>query len=298
MKFAYFGGDMFYPCMELLIQDGHELITLFTGKHNTEELAFSQDVRSKASTLDVPVIHSKPTHAHISELQQKGCDMILSAGYSYKIPPWQGGSIQYAINIHPSLLPEGAGPMPLPLVIIKGLKRTGVTLHELSPDWDAGNIILQESFALYGRENIDELLCRSQDIAVRLLKKFLEAPELHWSNSSPQIHKEGHYWQKPTPDELDVDFSKDIQTVDRHLRALRIVKSNGDVEVISGVASWKQDHQLKPGTVIFRTKKTCTIAVEDGVVLFHARIKQASLNRVDSQEINNPKLSTCSDKPV
>jgi len=298
MKFTYFGGDMFYPCMELLIQGGHELIALFTGERNAQEYAFSQAVRSKADVLGVPIVHSRPTDTHIKELQQKGCKMILSAGYSHKIPPWQGGSIQYGVNIHPSLLPEGAGPMPLPLVIIKGLEKTGVTLHELSPQWDAGNIVLQDSFSLSGKENVDELLCRSQDMAVMLLKKFLESPEIYWSNSTPQICKEGHYWQKPTSNELNVDFTKDIQTVDRHLRALRVVKSNGDVEFISGVISWEQEHQLNPGTVISRTQKTCTIAVANGVVFFRAKIKRSLPNNIGLQNINKLSLSSFSDKIV
>lgn len=269
MKIAYFGGDMFYSCMELFLTSGHELIALFIDERRTVELALSQHVRHQAEIHGVPIIRSKPTNAHIVELQERNCDMILSGGYPHKIPPWQGGSIKYAINIHPSLLPEGAGPLPLPLVIIKGLQKTGVTLHELSPQWDAGNIVLQESFPLSGRENIDYLLCKSQELAVRLLKCFLESPETYWANASPQIHKQEDYWPMPTPEELSVDFTKDIKTVDSRLRTLRIVKPNGDVEFVSSVMSWEQVHNLAPGSVISHTDKTYIIAAGNGVVLFH-----------------------------
>jgi len=287
MKIAYFGGDMFYPCMELLIQSGHKIIALFTGERNADEFVFSQHVRRHAETLGIPIISAKPTNNDINKLQQEGCDMILAAGYSHKIPPWQGGSIRYGVNIHPSLLPQGAGPMPMPLVILKGLKKTGVTLHELSPRWDAGNIILQGSFPLNGRENAEYILCQSQNLAVRLLRQFLDSPDKYWTNSSPQPPQYGdYYWQKPTPEELVVDFSKDVETVDRLLRIQRLVKHNGDIEFISSVTTWKQKHNLTPGTVISRNGEMCTVAVANGVVLFRTSLKQFSpINLYDSEKI-------------
>ena len=224
-------------------------------------------------------------NSDIKKLQQEGCDMILTAGYSYKIPTWQGGSIRYGVNIHPSLLPQGAGPLPLPLVILKGLKKTGVTLHELSPKWDAGNIILQEPILLCGKEYIENLLCKSQEIALRLLKRFLESPDKHWINSYPQTHQDGDYWPLPTPEELSVDFHKDVETIDRCLRTQRFIKDNGDIEFISSVTTWKQTHSLNPGTVISRTGEMCTVAAANGIVLFRTESKQfSSINLLNSEK--------------
>lgn len=272
MRVAYFGGDMFYGCMELLIQSGHEIITLFTTTPNKDEYDYTQNICRQADALDIPIIRSKPTDKDIKELQQKGCDMILSAGYSYKIP-WHESGIQYGINIHPSLLPEGAGPMPFPLVIIKGLKKTGVTLHKLSPDWDAGDILLQESFPLFGNENLEGLYCESHILAVALLKRFLESPEEFWNNSTPQMRQEGDYWPKPHPEEIIVNYSKDLQTINQHLRAYRFVFPDGSIEFISGVSFWQQSHNFEPGTILSNKNGTCLAAAADGLVCFTLETK-------------------------
>jgi methionyl-tRNA formyltransferase len=49
------------------------------------------------------------------------------------------------INIHPSVLPKYRGVKPLENAIIKGEKYTGVTIHELIAEPDAGDILLQRS---------------------------------------------------------------------------------------------------------------------------------------------------------
>jgi methionyl-tRNA formyltransferase len=279
MRIAYFGGDMFYDCMELLTQSGHEIIALFTGTPGKNEYDPTQYVCRQAGALHIPIIRSKPTNEDIKELQRKGCDMILGAGYSYKIP-WHESGIQYGINIHPSLLPEGAGPMPLPIVIIKGLKKTGLTLHKISPDWDAGAIVLQESFPLFGYENIEHLLHESQKLAVKLLKHFIESPEKYWNNSIPQVRKEGDYWPMPKPDAFLINYNQDVGIVEKYLRVHRFTDNQGNLEFISGVSFWQQSHNFEPGTTLSEKDGVHLVAAKDGLVCFKLE-KKPSKNKRD-----------------
>jgi len=276
MRIAYFGGDMFYTCMEFLLQNGHEIIALFTAPPNKgEEYDSTQNVRRQAEALGIPVIFSKPTEKNIRELQQKGCDMILSAGYPYKIPKWQGGCTRYGVNIHPSLLPEGAGPMSMPLVIIKGLKKTGVTLHKLSPEWDAGDIILQESIPLFGNENLEGLLCESQILAPILLQRFLKAPCDLWGKAIPQNRQDIDYWPMPRLEAFFTDYSKDLETINRHLRVHRKILLDGNIELISDISVWEQKHELKAGTVLLQNNGLHLIATKDGLVSFKIKSKSS-----------------------
>ena len=52
------------------------------------------------------------------------------------------------INVHPSLLPSYRGPAPIQRAIINGETRTGVTTMHLSPEMDAGDLILQEAVTI------------------------------------------------------------------------------------------------------------------------------------------------------
>lgn len=80
--------------------------------------------------MNIPITQEPPTENHLKKLETQGCDLLISAGYTFKIPNWRKYNIKYGINIHPSILPEGAGPMPH--TILKGLYQTGVTLHKLT----------------------------------------------------------------------------------------------------------------------------------------------------------------------
>ena len=65
-----------------------------------------------------------------------------------------------ALNLHGSLLPAYRGRAPLNWVLVNGETRTGVTLHHMTVEADAGDIVAQEpldilpddtALALYGR---------------------------------------------------------------------------------------------------------------------------------------------------
>ncbi|MBN2736571.1 MAG: methionyl-tRNA formyltransferase [Spirochaetales bacterium] len=61
------------------------------------------------------------------------------------------------INLHPSLLPQWRGPAPIPAAILSGQKESGITIQTLDLQMDAGDIILQKTFPLYGKETTTEL---------------------------------------------------------------------------------------------------------------------------------------------
>lgn len=273
MKIAYFGGDMFFPCMKALVEEGHSIIALFTNIPDQDGYDFTQQVCKEAKELEIPIIYSKPTALDIKKLIKNNCDMIVSAGYAFKIPAWEGYCIKYAINIHPSLLPVGAGPMPLPLVIMKGLKITGVTLHKLTLDWDAGDIILQASFALLGTENLEELHCNSKKMAVLLLKSFMKTPDICWDNAFPQVRKKGDYWPTPKASTFNVRYTDDLVTISRCLRAYRFIDSDGNTEFISDVSTWKEDHGLESGKLLSEKDGLHLVATVDGYVSFRVNKK-------------------------
>lgn len=255
MKIAYFGNDMFYSCLEMLLKNDHEIIAIFTIAPSEDKYDFAQNIRKQAEILAIPIIISKPTDADIKKLQEKDCDMILSAGYGYKIPSWHGKTIRYGMNVHPSLLPQGAEPMPMPLIITKGLKEAGVTLHKLSPDWDAGEIILQKRFSLSGNESLEDLLCKNQSLALKLLEYFMHSPQKLWKNAYPQKENSDFYCNMVMSKKILEQQDKDIKNMERSLRAHRFVAPDGDIEFVSGVSFWLEDHQIEAGTLLPQKNK-------------------------------------------
>lgn len=274
MKLAYFGGDMFIGCMEMLAESGHEILALYTNAVKADEYDYTQKACALAKKHGAAISTGKATNQDLSALAKQGCEMVLAAGYPYRVPDWRQAGMQYGVNIHPSLLPIGAGPMPLPQVLIKGLSQTGVTLHKIEPSWDSGDIILQQAMPLHGQENIENLLLATQQLSVNLLERFMRNPQSHWDNAQPQDKNAGEYWPMPKPEDFAINFDLPGQIVCRYLRAHRFVGNDGTVEFMTGITFNAQTHDLPPGTVLSEKDGMHLMAVPDGLVSFNVTRKK------------------------
>ena len=78
------------------------------------------------------------------------------------------------VNIHPSLLPRYRGPNPYSQVIIRGEKKSGVTLHLMDENLDTGAILLQKEVDVLSNDTGKELRERTLTTAKSLITEFLE----------------------------------------------------------------------------------------------------------------------------
>ena len=99
-------------------------------------------------------------------------DLCIVAAYGMMIPNEALSTPKYGmINFHPSLLPELRGPSPIPMAIMCGHAKTGVTIIQISEKMDAGDILAQEVYELTGKETTPGL---SADLAQVGSKMLLE----------------------------------------------------------------------------------------------------------------------------
>lgn len=138
----------------------------------------------------------------LSWLQGLAPDVIVSFFFNQKIGP----SVctlapQGCFNLHPSLLPELRGPDPIFRALERGLTTTGLTLHEVAEEIDAGQILHQEprdipaglsAFGLY-RLMIGE--------GADLLARWLSG-EVTPQTPAPPAPGAGDYTTFPTPQEV------------------------------------------------------------------------------------------------
>ena len=102
------------------------------------------------------------------------------------------------INVHASLLPRHAGRAPQFWALADGALTTGTTIHTLTPELDAGNVLVQREFPLRGGESAFAVLSRANRMASPLL---LEAVELALAGclGIPQDRDARSYHSTPTP---------------------------------------------------------------------------------------------------
>lgn len=250
------------------------MVKVFSMAYGEQEYDLAQSIRWLARESGIPVQTTPALLRDLEVLNQQGCEAIISAGYAHKIPPWCGGTIRYAVNIHPSLLPRGAGPMPLPWVILKGLEQTGVTIHKLAETWDGGDLLLQESFSLSGGENVEELLVKSQSLALKLLDRFMKAPDAYWHRATPQSLSNREYWPRLTPQDCHIDWTWELEKIGRYLRTYRYASPDGEVEFITDVASSRTQHLHVPGALLCVDGEQRKVAAKDGIISFRVRKKR------------------------
>lgn len=264
MKIAYFGYDYFWNCLDSLLIEGHEVVKLFTYKTDNV-YNFNSKVVDLVSESSIPVQFGKVTKQDVVNLKNEGCELIVSAAYPYKIPVIEG---MKGINIHPTLLPEGKGPWPLPYVILNDLCESGVTIHKLSENFDSGEILVQNSFKVSKKDNLESISCKSQILAKNLLNEFMSNIESCWKNATAQ--GEGSYWPFPTDEQQTINWEDEVEVIDKTARAygkLEAMASFSDKPwVVRDLTVWKQQHNYDVGSVVHETNKEVVIAASDGLV--------------------------------
>jgi methionyl-tRNA formyltransferase len=114
----------------------------------------------------IPVIFSsRADESTVAErLRAARPDLICVAIFPRLIPPEIAALAPLgAINLHPSLLPRHRGPLPLFWTYHADDRTAGITVHHVSQEFDAGDVILQDSFPLargYPAAKLDEDVAR------------------------------------------------------------------------------------------------------------------------------------------
>ena len=111
----------------------------------------------------------------VQAFAEAGCDLVLLAGYDQLLrPPYFAAYRGATINIHPSLLPRhgGQGMMGLAVhrsVLTAGDPESGVSIHWVTPDLDAGPILAQARVPVLEADDADSLARRVLEVEHRLL---------------------------------------------------------------------------------------------------------------------------------
>ncbi|TFG62553.1 MAG: hypothetical protein E4H28_07510, partial [Gemmatimonadales bacterium] len=99
-----------------------------------------------ASEGDVPLIYLRSMHDEnvLERVRSLEPDFLLVACFPMILSAaWLTVPKQMCLNLHPSVLPSYRGPTPLFWQFREGEHETGVTLHIIEEDVDAGDIVAQ-----------------------------------------------------------------------------------------------------------------------------------------------------------
>ena len=219
MRFAITGCDNSLGVFEAFLAAGWEPVKLFT--FSTQgSLESNQKIIELAQGKRINVQLSRMTDADLRELGERGCDALIVSGYNWRIGNWHP-YLQYAVNFHPSPLPEARGPYPLARAIMEDRKMWGVSCHQLDANFDTGNILATELFGLDEMECHERLNLKIQMASTRLAKLVASDFVNLWNAAQPQ--SAGDYWPNLSVADRTVDFFYPVAAIMRKVRALGLL---------------------------------------------------------------------------
>jgi methionyl-tRNA formyltransferase len=181
------------------------------------------------------------------------------------------------INIHPSLLPKYRGASPIQAAILGREAETGISIQWLATEMDSGNILLQESFPLTGRETAADLGALAAEKSAALLCRVL-GEELYRCGGSPQDHGAATYCARIAKEDGRIDWTRGAADIDAQVRAFTpwplCLTRHGDLELhILAGRPWEGKGEnpgggarAAPGTVLGADKnRGILIQTGDGV---------------------------------
>ncbi|MGB4058047.1 MAG: formyltransferase family protein [Alphaproteobacteria bacterium] len=267
MKFIYCGYDFMLPLVHRLREDGHEPVGILTFpcdnifNFNTETIKFAYE-------HDLPIHIEKPQHEILDFFYNKGCDVIIAAGYLYKIPP---SKIPYGLNIHPSLLPRGRGIMPLPYILLDHQNAAGFTIHKLAAQFDSGDILYQEPLPLSATETVETLTDRMLEQVPKALSMTMKDLPAHWRTAKPQDESTAQYFPPPTDQMRLLDWKLPLERLDKIARAFghfgSLADFGGHIWAVYAHDIKKTEHSHAPGTILSTDTNETRIAANGGIFI-------------------------------
>jgi phosphoribosylglycinamide formyltransferase-1 len=98
-----------------------------------------------------------------------GVALVVGAGYMRILTPVFLDRFPAVINVHPSLLPKYRGLNAVGRALEAGERVTGVTVHFMVEEVDAGPVIAQEEVEILPGDTVESLLERLHPVEHRLL---------------------------------------------------------------------------------------------------------------------------------
>lgn len=266
MRFAITATDRYIGVLQAFIERGWKPLKLFSAPVD-QRVHHNRAITDYATRLNLPVQSTRLDEQSLRELKDAGCEALVIASYPWRIGDWRP-HLRYAVNFHPSPLPYGRGPYPLPGAILENLPEWGISCHKLEQEFDRGDVLRIERFALAPDEDHDSLDLKTQLASRRLALEVASHFESDWQNAAPQ--DEGSYHSLWTQEERQLDFTQTVAQILRRARAFgpieTLAMANGVLLYVRRAVGWSEAHRLNPGKVVHVNGQALVFAVADGYV--------------------------------
>ncbi len=210
--------------LNILIENNFNIVSVFTQpprKKNRGMRIEKSNVQQIADKNNIEVFY--PTSIDdkvIEKVKSLEPDLIIVIAYGIILPTTFLKIPRYGcINIHVSLLPRWRGAAPIEHALLAGDEKTGISVISVSPDLDAGDILMQESFALDKDINSYDLTLNLTNLGKKTLMKTLPLLFENKLIRKKQDESKVTYANKIMSEDRKINFHNSSDDVYNHIRA-------------------------------------------------------------------------------
>lgn len=200
-------------------------------------------------------------------------ELFVVSSYGKLIPDaWLEIPSRARLNVHPSLLPNWRGAAPIHWPILNGERETGVSIAEITPELDAGDIFHQLRVPLDDKMDADELRNQLAELSSRALRQVLEAVEKGKLTRTPQDPKLATYARKLKKEDGIIDWSRPAYAIVNQVRGLKPWPTaythfdDSMLQILKASAEERMTANGKPGELLEVTKSAVRIQTGKGVL--------------------------------
>jgi UDP-4-amino-4-deoxy-L-arabinose formyltransferase / UDP-glucuronic acid dehydrogenase (UDP-4-keto-hexauronic acid decarboxylating) len=246
--------------IEALLRHGYEIDAVFTHRNDPGENIWFNSVAELAASRGIPVFAPDDINhpLWVQRIKEMNPDILFSFYYRDMVKsaildiPRAG-----CLNLHGSLLPAYRGRCPVNWVLVNGEEETGVTLHHMAPEPDAGDIVSQRRVAISSNDTARSLHDRLAQASAEMLDEVLPSVKDGNAPRRAQDNSKATYYGGRRPEDGEIDWSLPAAEVRNLVRAVTqpypgAFSFLGDRKCLlwSVTETTREGEQRAPGTIV------------------------------------------------
>lgn len=225
MKIVFIGSvEIGLKALKQVIKDGWNVTDVFTltkkyAGNTSGYVDFSPLCRKNA--VRIHKIKDINERINIERIRMADPDLIVICGCQSLVCKEILDMPRFgAIGFHSSMLPKYRGHAPVNWAIIKGERKTGVTMFYCDSGADTGDIIEQKSINISATDTCGTVYDKCAQAVCRLLHNLLPQIEKGAVKRRKNPSYRAYFWPKRNPDDGRIDWNKKSRDIHNWIRAL------------------------------------------------------------------------------
>jgi methionyl-tRNA formyltransferase len=210
-------------CLKVLLAHGIDVPLVVTHEDSLGEAIWFDSVAATAALYGIPVrVPADPnTPELVTEIAARAPDFLFSFYYRRLLKaPLLALAPRGALNMHGSLLPKYRGRAPVNWAVLHGERQTGATLHYMTAQPDAGDLVAQTAIPILPDDTAREVFDKVTVAAEVALDGVLPALIAGTAPRTRQDPAAGSYFGGRRPEDGVIDWRRDAFAIHNLVRAV------------------------------------------------------------------------------